>query len=306
MKKLPDFLLQEEKYRDLNSSRRTSTAFIDKTIQKLAGLIQLNYLQLIVSGKDYFISKISIKTKLIIFIYFILLISLLKTVSPEIVIGLLVLFLHLTAVPNFLKTYKRIVFFTFIFGFLIALPSALNLVTKGEIIFPLVRLKNSYQIWIYHFPSIIGFTREGLTGMLLLTFRVFNSISISFLLIKTTPFNDIIKGLKIFRIPDSLLMIFTLAYLYVIILSNSVLESYLALKARIIGHMDDKEVHQLVVGRISHIFKMSRRHFEKTYLAMLARGYCGEVILYQKERFSFTDYLVLGIAALTGLSLYFI
>jgi energy-coupling factor transporter transmembrane protein EcfT len=67
--------------------------------------------------------------------------------------------------------------------------------------------------------------------MTLLTLRVFNSISISFLIINTTPFNDIIKGLKMFRIPDSLLMIITLAYLYIFILSNLVAESYLAMKS---------------------------------------------------------------------------
>lgn len=306
MKRLPDFLLQEEKYRDVKSSRRTRSAFIDKTLQKLAALVQLNFLQSVISRKYHFISTISIRTKLIVFIYFILLISFIKTIQAEISIGALLMVLHLIIRIQFINTYKRILFFTFIFGFLIAFPSALNLITRGEIIFPLLRLQQAHDIWIYHIPSIIGFTSEGLRGMMMLTLRVFNSISISFLLINSTSFNDIIKGLKMFRIPDSLLMIFTLSYLYVVILANSVLESYLALKARIIGHIGDKKVQELIAGRITHIFKMSRRHFEKTYQAMLARGYTGEVILYQKEKFALSDYLILGITGLTGLLFYFV
>jgi energy-coupling factor transporter transmembrane protein EcfT len=180
------------------------------------------------------------------------------------------------------------------------LPSSFNLISKGEVILPVFRLPREYNFWIYNIPSIIGFTAEGLKGMVLLTLRVFNSVSLSFLLINITPFNDIIKGLKMFRIPDSLLMIFTLTYLYIIILSNSVLESYLAMKTRIFGRMKNKEVHPLIVGRINHIFKMSRRHFDKTYQAMLSRGYDGEVVLTEREKFSSIDYLVLTTALAVG------
>ena len=267
--------------------------------------MQLSYQQLHTSHKSIFLSKIAIRTRLLVFLYFILLISILKSINIEIIIGMIILLSHLLLTNNFIKTYKRIILFTFIFGFLIALPSALNLISNGEVILPVLRLSNSYNFWIYHIPEIIGFTNEGLRGMCLLTLRVFNSISISFLLISTTPFNDIIKGLKMFRIPDSLLMIITLAYLYIFILSNSVAESYLAMKSRIIGHMDNKEVQQLIAGRITHIFKMSRRHFEKTFQAMLARGYTGEVVCYQKESLSLPDYLILSAALLFGL-LFFI
>jgi cobalt/nickel transport system permease protein len=301
MNKLPDFLLSKEEYRESSSFRRTSTAFIDKTIQKLARLVQLSHQQLHLTQRNSFLSKIAIRTRLLVFLYFILLISLLKPIRSEIIIGIVILVMHLMINNNFIKTFKRIILFTFLFGFLIALPSALNLINKGEVIFPIFRLSNSYDFWIYHIPQVIGFTGEGLQGMYLLTLRVFNSISISFLLINTTPFNDIMKGLKMFRIPDSLLMIITLAYLYIFILANSVAESYLAMKSRIIGHMENMEVQQLIAGRITHIFKMSRRHFEKTFQAMLARGYTGDVVFYQGERLAFADYLILSTALLFGL-----
>jgi len=305
MNKLPDFLLSKEEYRESSSFRRTSTAFIDKTIQKLARLVQLSHQQLHLTQRNSFLSKIAIRTRLLVFLYFILLISFLKPIRSEIIIGIVILVIHIIINNNFIKIYKRIILFTFLFGFLIALPSALNLINKGEVVFPIFRLSNSYDFWIYHIPQDIGFTEEGLRGMYLLTLRVFNSISISFLLINTTSLNDIMKGLKMFRIPDSLLMIITLAYLYIFILANSVAESYLAMKSRIIGHMENKEVQQLIAGRITHIFKMSRRHFEKTFQAMLARGYTGEVVFYQEEKLVLRDYLILGSALLFGI-LFFI
>lgn len=305
MKKLPDFLLNKEEYRDAPSYRRTSTAFIDKTIQKLASLVQLNHQQMYLSQRNKLISKISVRTRLIVFLYFILLISFLKPIRSELIISIVIMSMHLFLNNYFIKAYKRIILFTFFFGFLIAAPSSLNLISRGDVLWPIISLSKSYDYWIYHIPQVIGFTKEGLQGMSLLTLRVFNSISISFLLINTTTFNDIIKGLKMFRIPDSLLMIITLAYLYIFILSNLVAESYLAMKSRIIGHMENREVQQLIAGRITHIFKMSRRHFEKTFQAMLARGYTGEVVIYQKERMVVTDYIILGMSLLLGL-LFFI
>jgi cobalt/nickel transport system permease protein len=305
MKRLPDFLLNKEKYLDAPSSRRTSTAFIDKTIQKLASLVQLNHQQMHLTRQNKLISKISVRTRLIVFLYFILLISFLKPIRSEVIISIVIFTMHLFLNHNFIKVYKRIILFTFYFGILIATPSALNLISKGDVLWPVIRLSKSYDFWIYHIPQVIGFTEDGLRSMSLLTLRVFNSISISFLIINTTPFNDIIKGLKMFRIPDSFLMIITLAYLYIFILSNLVAESYLALKSRIIGHMENKEVQQLIAGRITHIFKMSRRHFEKTFQAMLARGYTGEVVLYQKERMAIVDFIVLFSSVLLAL-LFFI
>ena len=305
MNRLPDFLKVKEQYPDQSSLHKTSTAFIDKTIQKLARLVQLSHQQLQITHQNIFLSKIAIRTRLLVFLYLILLISIMKPIRSEIIIGVVIFVMHLILNNNIIRAYRRIILFTFFFGFLIALPSALNLINKGEVVWPIFRLSNSYDFWVYHIPQVIGFTKEGLLGMYLLTFRIFNSISISFLLIITTPFNDIMKGLKMFRIPDSLLMIITLAYLYIFILSNSVAESYFAMKSRIIGHMDNKEVQQLIAGRITHIFKMSRRHFEKTFQAMLARGYTGDVVFDERERLALTDYLILGFA-LTLLLLFFI
>jgi len=300
MEKLPDFLLRKEESQDLTSFRKMNTAFIDKTIQKLVRIIQLNYQQLYTSKRKIFLAKISTKTRLLIFICFILLISFSASIRFELLIGTVILLANLFTSCNFVILYRRILFFTFLFGFLIAFPSSLNLINRGEVIFPIFKLSREHDFWIYHIPAVIGFTVEGLKGMSLLILRVFNSISLSFLLINITPFNDIIKGLKLFRIPDSLLMILTLTYIYIIILSNSVVESYLAMKARILGRMNNKEVQNLIAGRISHIFKMSKRHFEKTYQAMLSRGYSGEVILMQRENMTRVDYLVLTIAVMIG------
>lgn len=301
MKELPDFLLKKEVYRDGPLSRRTNTAFIDKTIQKLAKIVSINDQQVHLEQQKSLISGISIRARLILFLYFIILVSFLKSISGELVIGGVILIIHLLTNNHFLKTYKRIIFFTFFFGFLIVVPAALNLVTKGEVIYPVIWLPKSHDLWIYHIPQIIGFTKEGLTGMILLILRVFNSISISLLLITTTHFNDIIKGLKMLRIPDSLLMIITLGYLYIVILSNLAVESYLAIKSRIIGYMNHRDVQQVVAGRIGHIFKMSKRHFEKTFQAMQARGYTGEVVLYEEDKISVQDYFIIGGALLLSL-----
>jgi cobalt/nickel transport system permease protein len=306
MEKLPDFLQKKDEFPNSHSLQRINISFIDKTIQKLATIIQLNYQQFYTSKKKVFLSDITIKTRLFVFFSFILLTSFSSSIQFELLLGLVNFSAILLISQNPFVLYRRILLFTFLFGFTIALPSSLNLISKGEIIMPLFRLQRQYNFWIYHIPTVIGFTAEGLRGMSLLILRVFNSVSVSILLISFTPFNDIIKGLKIFRIPDSFLMIIMLSYLYIIILSKAVLESYFSIKARMTGNLRKKEARQLIAGRINQILKMSRRHFEKTYQAMLSRGYSGEIILEQNAKLTRLDYFILTITLILGLFFIFL
>jgi len=180
---------------------------------------------------------------------------------------------------DLVSLYKRVIFFGFFFGFLIALPSSLNLIRPGHVVLPIVSLAKSYNFWIYHIPRDIGVTREGLRGVAMLTARVANSVSLSLLVLYTTPFTEIIRALKVLRVPDTFLMVINLAYKYIFIFAKTVEDMHLAKKSRMVGAADDDEARQWIAGRIGLIFTRTQLKCEELHKAMLSRGFSGDVRL---------------------------
>ncbi len=187
--------------------------------------------------------------------------------------------------------YKRVLFFTFLFGFLIALPSALNLITKGEIILPLLHLSRPYRFWVYQIPEEIGFSRQGIYALLMLTLRVMNSLTLSFLVLQTTPFTEIIKALKIFKVPDSFLMIIILAYKYIFIFAKTIEDMHLAMKSRLVVKVGNTEARRWIAGRLAFLFKKTRLRCEEIFKAMLGRGFSNDIKFYGVRKLQTRDWL---------------
>lgn len=271
--------------------------FIDKTIKKIAEIIQSSYAYWEMGGRNGLFQKLDPRLKVVFMVYLIVIISLIRSVYIECAIALFILSLIALSRLNLFHLYKRVIGFAFFFGFLIALPSVFNVVTRGEIILPVATLSRDYQFWIYSIPREIGVTREGAFGAAMLTLRVANSLGISLLIIHTTPFFEIIRALKVFRVPDTFLMIIILTYKYIFIFSKTIEDMYLAMKSRLLGPVDSGMMRGLIAGRIFFIFKKSQMRYEETYRAMMGRGFSGDVALYNFRAFTAADAaagLVLG------------
>lgn len=254
--------------------------FIDRSIAAIAGIIKTSYAHWEMAGKNGLFQKLDPRLKVVFMVYFIVIISLVRSVRVECAIAVFIFVLIALSRLDLLYMYRRIIGFAFFFGFCIALPSAFNVITRGEIILPVTTLGRDYHFWIYSIPKEIGITREGAFGVAMLTLRVANSLGISLLIIHTTPFFEIIRALKVFRVPDTFLMIIILTYKYIFIFSRTVEDMYLAMKSRLAGPVNSATVRELVAGRIFYIFKKSQMRYEETYRAMVSRGFSGDVELY--------------------------
>ena len=175
--------------------------------------------------------------------------------------------------------YRRIGVLAFLFGFLIVLPAACNLVTDGRIILPLMRLHTAHTLWVYTLPATIGITREGLFIVGLVTLRMVNCLTISFLLLHTTPFPHIIKSLKLLHVPDALLIVFVLTYKYIFIFSQMLEAIHLAGKSRLSGGSAAGGAGAWAAGRITFLFRKTQGRCEEIFLAMVSRGLGKEIKL---------------------------
>jgi energy-coupling factor transporter transmembrane protein EcfT len=139
---------------------------------------------------------------------------------------------------------------------------------------------------------VIGFTREGASVVAMLTLRVLNSLSVSFLILYTTPFPEIIKALKVLKVPDTFLIIISLAYKYIFIFARTVTDMHLAKKSRLIGEVNRAEARNWVAGRIAFLFKKTQLKCDDVFKAMIGRGFSGEIKLYRYQKITGRDWIL--------------
>ncbi len=283
---------------------KVSTSYIDKGIESFAGVLKEGYTQWESASKKGFFHELDTRVKVVFWLFLIVVISLKKEILPESGIFLAVFGLSLFSRINLVSFYKKIFLLGFFFGFLISLPSSLNVITHGEVLMPIVTLSKAYDfLGYYHVPEVIGFTGEGLSVVAMLTLRVLNSLSISFLILYTTPFPEIIKALKVLKVPDAFLIIISLTYKYIFIFARIVTDMHLAKKSRLAGAVNRSEARNWVAGRIAFIFRKTQLKCDDVFKAMVGRGFSGEIKLYQYQKITGRDWTV-GVFLFTLASLF--
>jgi cobalt ECF transporter T component CbiQ len=234
------------------------------------------------------------RVKVLLIAFFLVVVSLKGAIGPQAGVALFVMFLFALSRLEIFAIYRRILALGLLFGVLVPFPSAFNLLSDGEILFPVIRLARPYEIWIYRVPEVIGVTREGIRGIALLFLRVTNSVALSFLLLYTTPFTDVAKALRVFRVPDTFVLIFTLSYKYLFLFTRTVEDMHLAKKSRLLGPLPDREARRWVAERLAFLYRKSQVRCEWIFKSMLSRGFTNDVALRNFRPLAVRDW---GVAA---------
>jgi cobalt/nickel transport system permease protein len=271
--RIPSFLTQKSlPKRDERASGRVRTSYISKGLETISSLLRTGFIQWETASRRGFFQGLDARVKVLFLIVFIILVSVKKTILSETVLALMLLGLALASRLDLIKHYGKILLLTFVFGFLLGWPSAFNIFTPGELILPLFHFEKGYALGPLVIPREIGLTAEGLRRVILLSFRVLNSLSISLLVFATTPFMEFIRALKVFRVPDVFLLTITLSYKYIFIFAQTVYDMHLAKKSRMTGVESGREARQWVSSRMAFLFRKSQQQCEEVFRAMIARG----------------------------------
>ncbi len=272
------------------------TPVLEKGVRHLAELVQDSYIQWECSRRDGLVQSLDPRLKVAFLAIFLIVISLKRTVAPQVGIGLCGVALMASSRLDLLFIGRRVAWAALLFGVLIPLPSLLNLFGNGHVLLPLFTLPQGHHLWYYRIPATIGITAEGMHGMALLTLRIGNSLGLSLLVLHTTSFPDLIKALRLFRVPDSFIVVITLSYKYVFAFSRTIIEMHLAKKSRLLGTMDGAQSRRWAAGRIAGLFHKTQRRCEEIYKAMVARGLEHSITLHAFPELGKRDYLATGIA----------
>jgi cobalt/nickel transport system permease protein len=134
-------------------------------------------------------------------------------------------------------------------------------------------------------------TIQGAHAAGLLLLRVLDSVLLGIFLVVTTPWNGILSALRWFRLPAMIVEILSMTYRYVFLFLHIVNAAFLARRSRSLGTLSGVEDRQWLARTLALTMTKTQHLSEEVYLAMLARGYQGEVFALSQLQFRKRDYL---------------
>lgn len=122
-------------------------------------------------------------------------------------------------------------------------------------------------------------TAQGVKSALYLLTRVETTTTFSVLLVLCTPWIHVLKALRVLRVPVVFVVILGITHRYIFVLLQTAADMFEARQARLVGKLDGAEQRRLAAASVGVLLGKSLQLSSDVYLAMLARGYRGEVYL---------------------------
>lgn len=146
----------------------------------------------------------------------------------------------------------------------------------------------------------------GLLSAVRLLLRSEVSITLSFLLIMTTPWMHVLKSMRVIGIPTLVVVILGMTYRYIFLMLQSASDMFEARQSRMIGKLPDKEARRLAAATVGVLLSKSFQLGNDVFLAMQSRGYRGEVYTLDEFQLTLTDYIAIPLLLLfVGTGLWF-
>jgi cobalt/nickel transport system permease protein len=149
-------------------------------------------------------------------------------------------------------------------------------------------------------------TQQGALSASFLLLRVTDSLSLGVLLILTTPWSNILVALRWVRVPSIIVDIMGMTYRYMFLLLHSANSMFLARRSRVIGSFSGSENRRWLGRALATTMAKSQRLSEDVYLAMLSRGYQGEVRVLNEFSLKRRDFLWIAFSLVVIAALFWV
>jgi cobalt ECF transporter T component CbiQ len=135
----------------------------------------------------------------------------------------------------------------------------------------------------------------GLRSAALLILRSEVSITFSVLLVMTTPWIQVMKSMRIVGVPTTVVVILGMTYRYIFLMLQSASDMFEARQSRVIGTLSSADARRLASATVGVLLSKSFQLSNDVYLAMLSRGFRGEVYTLDEFRLGRNDYIAIPI-----------
>lgn len=247
--------------------RRRKGSFVAKTLDGAAGVMRQALFSQDMAALPGLLQRVDARVKLVTITGLLVVVGLVRSLT--VLVALYAATLVLAAASRLRVGFfvRRVWLFIPVFTGIIVLPATLSVVTPGHVVL---------TMWHWH-GRAEGLTAQGLHSAGLLVARVATSVSLVVLLTLTTRWVRLLSGLRAIGVPRIFVLITGMAYRYLYLLLDAVVEMYTARRARTLGR--DRDTHagrRFVLASAGALFGRTQHLSEEVHQAMTARGYRGE------------------------------
>ena len=277
--------------------------FVGKTIDGIFGFLEESFISESFSKRRGLLQSLDPRAKLISILAIIFATSLISDLRVLIVIyALTLLFSHLSKI-EVVFFIKRVWLFIPIFAGIIAVPMIFNVFLPGDPLMQVAYLGPGAHLGPFSLPESIFITKQGSMAAVIFTMRVATCVSAVVLLFLTTPQQILFKSLRTVGVPKLYVLTLEMTYRYIFLLMDLIREMYVAKKARTIKARGMVDEQKWVGGRIGYTLIRSLSMSEKVHMAMMSRGFNGEVHIMQEFEMKNRDYIAGAVAISASLVL---
>jgi cobalt/nickel transport system permease protein len=278
------------------SATKGKKGFVGKTIDGIFSFLEEAFASETYAKRKGFLQGLDPRSKLISILAVIFATSLIGNLKVLIFIYLLTLIFAYVSQINVWFFVKRVWLFIPIFAGIIALPLIFNVFFPGDPLIQLAYLGPGAHIGPFTLPESIFITRQGVNMAAIFIIRVAACVSAVVLLFISTPQQVLFKSLRSVGVPKIYVLTLEMAYRYIFLLMDMVREIYVAKKARTIRSLSMFEEQKWVGGRMGYTLIRSIDMSNKVHMAMMSRGFNGDVKVLQEFKMTRRDYLAMAAA----------
>ena len=180
---------------------------------------------------------------------------------------------------------KRVWLIVFGFTGLIALPALF--VTPGD---PILRMPLLHLV----------VSAQGLRAAGMLVLRVETAVTLTTALVFCTPWTHVLKALASLRVPAEIITMLAMTHRYVFLLIETANQMFESRQSRTVGILTGAQRRALAGRTAGVLLSKSIEMSHEVYLAMLSRGFRGEIRLLSEFRMRARDYAGLGAFVAAG------
>lgn len=150
-------------------------------------------------------------------------------------------------------------------------------------------------------PLGLVVTRTGATSAMFLLLRVSASVSLTLLLILTTPWNAVLRALGALGVPAAFALILGMTYRYIYVLLRAANDMFLSRQSRVVGRLTTAQNQQMLAAAGASLLGKSLHLSGEVYLAMQSRGFRGSAVSLRPLEMHALDWFWLGAFAVISI-----
>lgn len=261
--------------------------YLEKTLREIQRIVTEEAYQVHAAGESGFLQSVDPRVKLLGMLTLLIAAAYTTKMASLAVIHVLLAVAAISSNISLKEYLCRTWLVAFLFaGFAVA-PAIFSWVSPGT---PVVILYQNSSGTGY-LPGELSITVQGLKAAGMVLLRCTASLGLVMLLVKTTPFAVMTKAFQSLGVPGVVVMVIDLTYRYLFLFLLLLNDYLFGRRSRIVGREDNRSKLIWIGGALAGFFRLSGEYTKEIFLAMQARGYCGESHCRLPVRLKFVDAL---------------